>query len=185
MQEQDSNEPTGIKGKTSGGTGANGNSVARARNRKANAALQLAMAGATWDDIALSLGYPTARTARVAVEKALEKQLANDDDREKMRKMASAQLNRLMRGAWAKAIDPDNPEHLIALTKCRELIGDHRKLYGLDAPTEVVVHNPTTQELESWVAMVVNSGIPQVEQFNILEGEVIEEEDGPDALQAG
>src|SRR6478752_3527954 len=163
MHEHDSSGPTGIKGKTSGGTGAPGNSVARARNRKANAALQLAMAGATWDDIALSLGYPTARTARVAVERALEKQLASEDDREKMRKMASAQLNRLMRGAWSKAIDPDNPEHLLALTKCRELIADHRKLYGLDAPVEVVVHNPTQSELEAWVAMVANANVPQVE----------------------
>ncbi len=178
MMEQDSDEPTGIKGKTSGSTGETGNSVARARNRKANAALQLAMAGAGWDDIALALGYPTPRTARVAVERALEKQLANDDDREKMRKVANARLNRLLRSAWPKAIDPEHPEHLIALTKCREVIADHRKLYGLDAPTEVVVHNPTQTELESWVAQVIQATRPAVAEYDILEGQVIGEIEG-------
>jgi hypothetical protein len=190
MMEQDSNDPTGVPGKTSGGSSGPGsavpgNSVARARNRKANAAIQLALAGASWDDIALTLGYPTARTARVAVEKALEKQLASENDREKLRSLANARLNRLLRGVWSKAIDPDNPEHLLAATKARELIADHRKLYGLDAPTEVVVHNPTQNELEAWVAMVVNAGIPQVEQYSVIDGEVIDEEDDGDAVQAG
>lgn len=172
---QDSNEPTGIQGQTSGGTGATGNSVARARQRKANAAVQLAIAGATWDEIAISLGYPTARTARVAVERALEKQLAKDDSREKMRKMADARLNRLLRSVWPKAINPEHPEHLIAITKSRELIADHRKLFGLDAPSEVVVHTPTQNELESWVALVVSGNQPDVEEYDILDGEIIED----------
>jgi hypothetical protein len=186
VQGQDSNQPTGVSGKTSGGSGDRehavpGNSVSRARNRKANAAIQLALAGSTWDEIALALGFPTARTARVAVEKALEKQLANENDREKMRSLANARLNRLLRGVWAKATDPDNPEHLLAATKAREFIADHRKLYGLDAPTEVVVHNPTAAEIEEWVAMVVNAGTPQVETYDILDGEVVED---PDAIES-
>lgn len=175
MQAQDSDEPSGIRGEISGGTGANGNSVSRARQRKANAAVSLALAGATWDEIALSLGYPTARVARVATEKALEKQLANPDDRAKLRRLANARLDRLLRSVWSKAIDPEHPDHLIALTKARELVGDHRKLYGLDAPTEVVVHSPTQHELEAWVARVVTSIGPDVHEYDILDAEVVDE----------
>lgn len=175
MQEQDSNDPSGIRGRTSGSTGANGNSVSRARQRKSNAAVQLALAGATWDDIALTLGYPTARTARVATERALEKQLSNVEDRKQMRKFANMRLERLLRSVWSKAIDPDHPEHLIAVTKAKELIDRHAKLYGLDAPTEVIVHSPTQHELEQWVAKVTTMVRPMVEEYDILEGEVIEE----------
>jgi len=181
MQYQDSNDPTGVNGKTSGGTGASGNSVSRARHRKANAAVQLALAGASWDDIAVSLGYPTGRTARIATERALEKQLSNHNDREQMRKFANARLERLLRSVWAKAIDPDHPEHLVALTKAKELIDRHAKLYGLDAPTEVVVHTPTATELEAWVAKVTTLLTPKVDEYDILDAEVIDE---PPALEA-
>jgi hypothetical protein len=174
VQWQDSEDPTGVHGQTSGSTGANGNSVSRARQRKANAAVQLALSGATWDEIAVALGYPTARTARVATEKALEKLLQNQDDREKMRKVASLRLDRLLRSVWGKAINPEHPDHLIAVTKAREIIDRHAKLFGLDAPTEVVVHTPTQQELEHWVSQVVLAINPSVEEYDILEGEVID-----------
>ena len=175
IQEQDSSDPTGVKGATSGGHGANGNSVSRARQRKANAAIQLRLAGATWEEIALSLGYPTARQALISTEKALERQLRDVGSREKMRSLADARLQRLLRSVWPKAIDPDHPDHLIAITKAREVVADQRKLFGLDAPTEVVVHSPTQNELEQWVARVVTTLGPQVEEFDILDGEVIEE----------
>jgi hypothetical protein len=171
---QDSNEPTGIRGQVSGGTGANGNEVSRARQRKSNAAIELRLAGATWAEIALTLGYPTPRQALVATEKALERQLANPKDREKMRQMANARLERLIRGVWPKAINPDHPEHLTAITRARDLIADHRKLFGLDAPTEVVVHNPTQDELEAWAARVIQTLNPGVVEYDIIEGEVEE-----------
>ena len=174
MQEQDSNDPTGVKGKA-GGHKVPGNSVHRARSRKANAAVQLRLAGATWEEIAQSLGYPTARQALVATERALEKQLSTETDREKMRRLANARLERLLRSVWPKAVDPEHPDHLIALTKAREVIGDHRKLFGLDAPTEVVVHQPTMHELEQWVSRVVSASVPAVEEYDILEGEVVGE----------
>lgn len=100
-----------------------------------------------------------------------------------MRQMAGARLERLLRGVWGKAIDPDNPEHLYAATKAREIIDRHAKLFGLDAPTEIVVHSPTLQELESWVAKVVASTAEEVEEYDILEGEW--SEDGPDDGAAG
>jgi hypothetical protein len=173
MQAQDSSDPTGVSG-TPHGTA---NAVTRSRHRKSAAALALAIAGATYTDIAKALGYPTPRTALVAVELALERELRNTDDREKMRKMVGARLDRLLRSVWATAIDPDAPDRMVAVTKAREIIADHRKLFGLDAPTEIVVHNPTQAELEAWVARVTSVTSVAVPEYDILDAEIVENED--------
>ena len=179
MQQQDSSDPTGVSSPPKGHL-TPGNEAGRARTRKANAALQMAYAGATWNEIATALGYPTARAARVATERALEKQL-DDADKAKMRRMAGARLDRLIRAVWAKAIDPESPDQMIAVGKAREVISDHRKLFGLDAPTEVIVHNPTETELAAWVSKVVAVQIPVVEEYDIIAGEI----EGPDAVSTG
>lgn len=185
MQAQDSSDPTGVRQVTPhpGRTGAATETVV-ARNRKANAAVQLRLAGATWTEIAEALGFPTPRQAMVATERALVKQLESGDDRERMRKMAGARLERLLRSLWTKAIDPDHPEHLIAASRAREVIDRHAKLFGLDAPTEYVVHTPTTTELEAWVARVAGAGAAMLAQADVIDAEEIEE-DEPRALSAG
>lgn len=173
MQAQDSSDPTGVRSNLP----AHG-AASRARNRKANAAVALKLSGATWGEIAEALGYPTARQALVATEKALERQL-RDTDREAMRRVAGARLDRLLLGIWPKAIDGAHPEHLVAVGKAREVIDRHAKLFGLDAPTEFVVHNPTQSELEAWVTQVAQFRVPAVEEYDILDGEIVE----PQALE--
>lgn len=166
MIEQDSTDPTGVKWDGKGG----GLSPTKARQRKAAAALQLKLSGASEGDIAQALGYPTERSVRLAIEKALEKELReNPKDREKMRQMASMRLDRLLRSVWPKAIDMDNPEQLVAVTKSREIIADWRRLHGTDAPAEVIVHSPTENTIEEWVAKVINLGLPPVEEDDVLD----------------
>jgi len=182
MQWQDPTHPTGIsddqrnahKGVESYGQ----HGAATARARKANAALQMRLAGATWGEVATALGYPTPRQAAVATERALIKQLEGSDDREKLRRYAGARLERLLRSVWPKAIDPDNPDHLLAVTKAREIIDRHAKLFGLDAPQEVIVHTPTAHELETWVAKVYAVTGPTVDELDILDAEIIEDQAG-------
>ncbi len=183
VQQQDSTDPTGVSGPPStrrengGSGGGTANTLALSRYRKAAAALQMRLAGATWEEVCRGVGYPTPRTAKVAVERALVKELDDHDDKAKLRSLAGARLDRLLRSAWPKAINPDHPDHLIALTKCREVIADHRKLFGLDAPTEVIVHNPSQAELEAWVGTVLSATTVEVPEYDIFEGEIIEEED--------
>jgi hypothetical protein len=167
--QQDSSDPTGVSGESGQG---HGKELAKARARKANAAVQMRLAGATWGEIAQALGYPTPRQALIATERALVKQLDNNEDREKMRKVAGARLERLLRSVWPKAIDPDSPDHLIAVGKARDLVDRHAKLYGLDAPTEVVVHTPTQTELESWVTRLLATSEPRVVGYDIVAGEI-------------
>lgn len=180
MMAQDSSDETGIV------TDAlRDKEVIRARDRKANAALQMSIAGATWDEIAEVLGFPTGRAARVATEKALEKELRSTS-KEQMIVMAEKRLERLMRAVWPKAMDKDSPEQMVAVGKARELIADHRKLHGLDRPTEITVSSPAQQEIEAWVATVTRHNAPELEEadvfeeeYDVIEGQVIE-----DAAQA-
>lgn len=183
MQVQDSTDPTGVaevdpRPTTGARKGGPRGSTVLARNRKAAAALDLSLSGMTWENIARAMGYPTPRAARVAVERALAKELSEDTDaKDRMRAKADMQLSRLLRSLWSKAIDPDHPDHLIANSKARELIADHRKLYGLDAPSEVIVHNPTTTQIDEWVARVLNARPDQisVEEYDVIVGEVVDD----------
>ena len=174
---QDSSDPTGVRDDSPEG----GSAVARARDRKANAALQLVMDDhASWIEVAEVLGYPTARAAKVAVEGALEKEL-HSGDREVLRRYASAKLDRLLRAVWGKAIDAENPDQMSAVREARTTLVEHIKLWGLAAPAEVVVSSPSEREIESWVAGVVSRSMPQLEEADIfgsgevIEGEVVEE----------
>jgi hypothetical protein len=191
VQQQDSSDPTGVSAPARANSSAPGiDTATRARQRKANAAIQLKLAGATWEEIAESLGFPTPRAALVATEKALETQLASSSDREAMRQLAGQRIERLLRAVWPKAIDPNHPEQMQAQSAAASRIDRHIKLFGLDAPTEIVVHSPTQSELEAWVDRITKQAMPDIEEFDIIEGEVLadyEQEDwteDDDALPA-
>jgi hypothetical protein len=174
---QDSSDPTGVVT-----DGANDKSALRARERKANAAIQLRVQGADWDTIAEVIGYPTGRAALVATERALEKEM-NAESKDALRQLAAKRLDRLLRSVYPKAINPESPEHLPAIGRARELIADFRKLHGLDAPTEIAVHSPATSEIEDWVAGMVSVTKPRLEEDDIFDIDILEDE--PAELEAG
>lgn len=173
QHEQDSEDPTGIVDHTPRGN----SDVHRARERKAHAALQLSLSGATWDEIAEHLGFPDARRARVAAELALEDGLFTDSSQERMRALASKRLERLIRAVWGKAINTESPEQLAAAREARAIIMDHAKMNGFIAPQQVTITNPSATELESWVAKAIAAKTPELEEADIFEVEVIEDEE--------
>lgn len=150
--------------------------VERPQNKKVISALSLRLSGASLDEICEVVGFASTKDAANAIDKALRDRIQDDDrTKAKMRGLANERLERLLRSAWVKAIDPSHPEQLTAIEKCKGLIDRHIKLYGLDAPTEMVVHNPADSELEQWVMAVIQQGSPELMEADILEGEVIEE----------
>lgn len=173
---QDSSDPTGVLA-----VGEVGKEVERARDRKANAALQLhigkdGQGGEDWDTIAEVLGYPSARHARIATERALEKELHDHPATvSRMRLLANKRLEQMLRAVWAKATDPGCDEQLTAITRAREIIADHRRLYGLDEATKVEVSSPTDHELQVWVAGVIKNTVPQLEEADIF-GDILDAE---------
>lgn len=144
-------------------------------DRTAAAALALRLAGAGYDDVADALGMDSALVARRAAESALAARATEDlDGRKRLRAECGARIERLLRSVWGKATDHDHPEHLVAVRVARELIDRHVRLYGLDAPAEVVIHNPTALEIEEWVSLVVAGRNQPAIEANVVghDGEV-------------
>lgn len=160
------------------------------RVSRQEAAVALRMEGAPYSEIATTLGYSSASQARQAVERSLAALANSPEDRDHLRFLEARRLERILRGIWRKATsetltDEDgherpNEEHLAAARTALAVIDRHSRLYGLDAPQEMVIYNPTQIELQKWVEQVaanVRSAGPQ--EVDIISGEVISEvEDG-------
>lgn len=143
-----------------------------APRRTGAAALALRLAGAGYDEIADALGLSSPAVAREHAERALEARAWDDVvGRDKLRAEAGARLDRLMRSVWAKATNPDDPEHLAAVKVARELVDRQCRLYGLDAPAEVIIHTPTANEIDAWVSSMISAGSADL---RAMERDVIE-----------
>lgn len=146
-------------------------------SRQGSAALGLRLAGAGYDEIAETLGFEHAWAAREAVESTLANRALSDrDGRERLRAEEGARLLRLLRSVWAKAMNDDSPEHLPAVKVAADIIARHTRLYGLDAPSEIVVHSPTASEIDRWVAGLVSSTTEPLRQMelDVVEADVVE-----------
>jgi hypothetical protein len=182
--EQDPTHPTGVR-VTSGGEG----QATKARQRKEDAALALKLneeddlvsglklSGYDWGEIARILGFPSPKHALTAYEKALQRNLHESDTSvAKMRDLTGRRMERLLRAVWAKAIDPDHPDQMAAHDRARAVLIDHARLFGLNAPTEMVVSTPSASELHNFVSRVVSAENAGLEEDDILDADVIEDE---------
>lgn len=125
--------------------------------RQGAAAVALRIAGASYAEVAEALGLSGPGMARTMVESDLANRVT-DTQRSTLRAEESARLERLLRSVWQKATDPGHAEHLPAAKVALGIIDRHVRLNGLDAPAEIVVHTPTTSEIDAWVASMAASG---------------------------
>ena len=154
-----------------------------ARTRRDQAALALRTAGADYEEIRETLGFRSIASARAVVERKLIEEGPDPQSEEsrRMRDLASRRLERLLRGLWTKAISPTSPEHLAAVRTAADLITRHSKLMGYEAPTEVVVHSPATEEIAAWVMAVQQAASSPL----VIEADIFEDEGGADDAAAG
>jgi hypothetical protein len=146
------------------------------RQTRVEAAIGLKVAGANYSDIAEVLEYSSVEQARSAVERGLAA-TASEEDRKVQRQIASRRLERLLRGIWKKATDEDNPEQLSATRTALALVDRHIRLWGSDAPSEMIVYSPGATEIEAWIetmAKRVRAGLP--EEVDIIEGQVLRDD---------
>ncbi len=106
--------------------------LAKARRRDAQA-VELALAGASYDAIAAELGYADRSGAWRAVRRALDRHEAADVVA--LREQEVARLDRLQRGLWSKAVRGDVQAAAVVL----RLIDRRCRLQGLDVPARVHV----------------------------------------------
>jgi hypothetical protein len=141
--------------------------VVRVNKQRANAALQLRLAGAPWSTVAEVHNYADAKAAQEAVEKMLAG-TATEADRVNGRNLARARYERLLAAIWGKAINAESPEQLPAARAAREFVDRIVALDGLAMPQQVVVHNPSSAEIQAWIAEVAGR------KFDVVEAEVID-----------
>lgn len=154
-------------------------SLDRARVRKGIAAMELYSRVFSWDRVAQAIGYPTARAARVAAEKALEEEFKESPkSQEFMRRYVAKAFDNLIAAVAPKAFDQQHPEQLAAIKTARDLLASKSKLMGLDAPIKVSQVDPTQQEIEEYLDQMV--GPRKYQDFDILDAEIVE----PDELEA-
>jgi hypothetical protein len=155
--------------------------VPRQPKARAEAAVAMKIAGATYTEIAKVIPYSSASVARQAVERSLAATVG-DEDRAQMRLLESKRLERLLRSVWGRATNSSDAEHLSYVRAALALIDRHARLHGLDAPTQMVVYSPAQSEIEAWVAGMsrqVVSGLPLEADIIGGEYEVIQTEDEP------
>lgn len=120
---------------------------------KAASALSLKLFGASYSDIARTLGYSSAYRARAAVERVLASQADSPEDRDKMRVLLTKRLERLLVSVMPKATDPNDPQHLAYQARALALIDREAKMHGVDAPTQVQF-SATDQHIQAYVESI-------------------------------
>lgn len=137
---------------------------------KAEAAVALAVWGASYPEIKNKLGYSSARHARVAVERALAASADSEDDRDKMRVIISKRLNRLLASHMSKAVDPKDAQQLAYSARVLAIIDRQAKLYGVDAPTQIQF-TASDDHIREYVEMMM----PQArEDQNAIEADILD-----------
>jgi hypothetical protein len=137
------------------------------------AAVKLRVEGASYSDIADTLGLSSPRAALAVITDHLAVE-CGADDKDQMRREITAKLNTLLVAVWGKATNPDHIDQLPAIGRAVSIIDRTIRLHGLDAPTEVVVHTPTATEIEQWIASMVASTMPQLQEPDIVDVDSVE-----------
>jgi hypothetical protein len=141
--------------------------------RTGTAAVALRTAGASYADIADTLGLATPAAALHVITDHLAVDIPTED-KDHMRRECTAQINELLAAVWGKATDPEHIDQLPAIGRAVSLIDRKIRLHGLDAPTELIVHTPTQSEIEQWISHMVQGTMPALEEADIVDVEVIE-----------
>lgn len=143
---------------------------------RANAGVALRIAGASWSDIARTVGYSSAHRARQAVERALADTADDPEDRAAQRNLADRRLNRLLQSVMGKAVDPMNPDQIAFNRQALALVDRIARLHGVDAPTAVEYTTPSAERVAQVVGQVI--GLIRTEQAaeaDIIDAEIVED----------
>lgn len=149
-----------------------------ARERKADAAVNMYLEkNKTLKQVARKLGYPSESAAMRAIElRLIEHSKNNPRTQASVREMIGRRLERLVRSVASKAFDPDDAEHLNAVTAMRGILSDQAKLYGATAPQQLVVTNPTTEAIEAVAHQIMSHGAVTQLEGDIFSDEADDEE---------
>jgi uncharacterized protein YegP (UPF0339 family) len=120
----------------------NGNLPKLKATEQRTQAMQLRLAGATYEAIAQAVGYSSRQAAYRAIERARLETLREPADA--LREMELMRLERLQQGVWPAAIKGDHG----AVDRVLRIMERRAKLLGLDAPVKQEVEQVTEVRVE-------------------------------------
>lgn len=145
---------------------------------KAQSAVALCVAGASWADIARVLSYSTPTQARLAVERALSAASNSPENIEHMRIVQDKRLKRLLQSVYGKAVNPDDKDHLAYNARALAIIDRIGKLHGLDAVQQVQI-TASDEAIQAYVNSLAKLAGLQTSSIEgeIMDAEIVEEGD--------
>lgn len=153
---------------------------------RAAAAVKLAVEGVSYTDIARTLDYESPGAAKQAVWGSIGDIEIDADEVKRKRDLMGKGLGRLLTSCMRRATNPHDPDHLGYLRVTLAIFDRQARLYGLDAPTNLVVHTPTQREIDQYVATVRQLHLVAAGdvEADILDAEIIEDGDEHAGSQA-
>lgn len=145
---------------------------------RAAAAVQLAVEGAAYTDIARMLDYDSPTAAKNAVWGAIGDVEIDPKEVARKRDLMGRGLGKLLTSCMRRATNPHDPDHAHYVRTVLAIMDRQARLYGLDAPTNLVVHTPTQQQIDDYVAHVRRLQLIEAGDIeaDILDAEVIDDQ---------
>lgn len=145
------------------------------RTRSQAAAVML-VSGADFATIAQVMDFPSQDAARLAAEKALADSF-DSWDKAALKKVLTGRLEALWRVAYSRASNDRYAAKEAATGNALKIIDRLTKMYGVDEPTQVVMHSATSAQINEWVARVTAKEIEALPaEEDIFDAEIVEEE---------
>lgn len=139
---------------------------------RANAAMNMLIAGASYQEIARILGYKNTDLVKRAIWQAMGSIEMDETRRAREKELMARRLNKMISSGWNRANDAHDPDHLAYQRLMLAIMDRQAKLYGLDAPSESIVYTPSQAEINEHVARVRNLVVVEAGD---VEADVLEE----------
>lgn len=144
---------------------------------RAAAALRLKLMGASFEDIAQALDFANATSAQRAVEQALARSADEYGDKERLRNLLNARMERVMEVCFARALAKNNPDQVAYMRTLAVYIDRMSKMNGLEQAATVVI-TPGFEEIYTWAKKFHEtvSAEPLVLEAEIVEEDILDEQ---------
>jgi hypothetical protein len=154
---------------------------------RAAAAVQMAVEGAAYSDIAKVLDYETPAAAKKAVWNTIGDVEIDPQEVQRKRELMGRSLGKLLTSCMRRATNPHDPDHTTYVRTSLAIMDRQARLYGLDAPTNLVVHTPTQREIDAYVEQVRHIHLVAAGDLeaDILEAEVVTDDERGGEAGAG
>lgn len=145
---------------------------------KAQGAVTLVLAGASYHEVAKIQGYSTARQAKRAVEIALASASNSEEAIDEARTLMRMRYKRILAAHMPRALDPKDSQQLAYSARVLAILDRMSKLDGLDAPAQINI-TQTDERIQEFVEMLtpVANAQNKALEADIFDGEIVEDGD--------